>query len=150
MFQFRNQNVDPFYSDYGDGDFIRFPLIKPYEATYLNKDTGWMINLPISPRENGISSYLDILLPEKVAVKNNVIMVYTSYKPEHLQASPEGILYWFVLLPEGKKEIGFSNETEFLSFIKGYGINNPDWQSIDAAFGQFRKTGCLSWIPGCR
>ena len=150
MFKFRHQSADPFYSDYNDGDLIRLPLIKPYVAEQLVKKTGWMIRLFISPNENGIPSYIDIFYPEKVSIENNVIMVYTTYKPEYLQTLGEKSFYWFVLLPEEKRETGFDNKTDFLNFIKKYGIDSPNWQDIDSAFQQFQVTGCLSWIPDCK
>ena len=151
VFQFGSQNSDPFYStNYSDWDVIRFPLIKPYEAVKAHdKEIGWTINLPISPYENGIPNYIDIYHPEKVAIKNNVIMTYTTYVPIDISALGEQPLFWFVMLPEEKKEIGFYKEIEFLNFIKKYGIDDPNWKMIDLVYQQFYETGCLDWIPDC-
>jgi hypothetical protein len=149
IYQFRHHNSEPFYSNYSDGDAIRFPLLKPYEAVKADEQVGWTINLPISPYENGIPNYLDIYHPEKVSVKNDVIMVYTTYKPIDILTLGEKVLYWFVLLPDEKKEIGFDSETDFLAFIQKYGIDSPEWQDMDSVFQQFYKTGCLEWIPEC-
>jgi hypothetical protein len=146
--QIRHQDSDPFYSNYETWDTVRFPLIKPYEAVKANNR--WSINLPISPYENGIPNYIDIYQPEKVSVSKNVIMVYTTYTPVDVATLGEQPLYWFVLLPDEKREIGFDNEKEFLIFIKKYGINSPNWQDIDTAFQQFYVTGCLDWVPGCK
>jgi hypothetical protein len=149
MFQFRHQSSDPFYSNYSDWDAIRFPLIKPYEAVKANEEVGWTINLPISPYENGIPNYLNIYHPEMVSVKNNVIMVYTTYQPIDILTLGDKVLYWFVLLPDEKKETGFDNESEFLSYIKKYGVDKPSWQSIDSVYEQFYETGCLDWMLDC-
>lgn len=149
IFSSRHQNADPFYSQYSERELLRFPLIKPYESIYL-EETGWMIELHISPYKPGIPTYTGIAFPEKLSVKNNVIMVYTTYVPMQSRVDGEQGLYWFVLLPEEKKELGFKNEPDFLNFIKQYGIDSPDWQNVDDAFRQFRETGCLAWIPDCK
>ena len=149
VFQIRHRNSDPFYSNYSDWDIIRFPLIKPYQAEKMDDEHGWSINLPVSPYENGIPYYLDIAHAEKVDVENNVIMVYTSYYNENALNFGGKVLYWFVMLPDEKRETGFDNESDFLSFIQEYGIAKPNWLDMDSAFQQFYETGCLEWIPDC-
>ena len=45
---------------------------------------------------------------------------------------------------------GFHTEDEFRQYIQTLGIQDPDWQTPDAAFAKYAQTGCLDWIPDCK
>ena len=88
---------------------------------------------------------------EKFAVKNGVIMAYSSYVDKEANAYIQDSYYhWFVNVPHKKITKGFHTEEEFLEYIQGLGVDDPDWQTPDEAHKQFRKTGCLEWIPDCK
>jgi hypothetical protein len=146
----RHYSDDPFYSSVGDWDSSRFPLIKPYEVVNLEMGNGWGIGLNVSPSVKGIYWYLGINDVQKIAVANDVILVYTQYKPDVDEEAGQKVLYWFVIIPDKKIETGFDNENDFLKYVQEYGINKPAWQTPHAIFQRFQETGCLEWIPGCQ
>jgi hypothetical protein len=145
----RHYSDDPFYSSVGDWDSTRFPLIKPYEAASPDGNI-WGVSLHTLPSAKGIYWYHDIREPQKIAVVNGVILVYTQYKPDEDEMMGQKALYWFVIIPAKKIETGFDNEDDFLKYIQGYGVKEPAWETPDVIFQRFQETGCLDWIPDCR
>jgi hypothetical protein len=145
----RHYSDDPFYSSVGDWDSTRFPLIKPYEVISL--DAGiWGMKLHVLQSPEGIYWYLGIGDLQKIAVMNDVILVYTQDKPYVDKEAGQKVLYWFVIIPDEKIETGFDNEDDFLKYIQEYGINEPVWEDPNTLFQRFQETGCLEWIPGCK
>ena len=141
----------PFYKNSGDIDSMRIPLIEPYKAVRLNNGNTWSVDLIIPPENKEIYYYLEISDVEKIAVENNLIMVYSSYvSPSIVTSIGEKVLHWFVIIPSQNIETGFETEEEFLSYIHSFGVEQPVWIDIDEAYKQFIKTGCLYWIPNCR
>jgi hypothetical protein len=149
----RFKNPDSFYSIYDEGFFgkIRFPLIKPYEVTKATEESGWVFELitESTDPDSNIAGYHQLRHIEKVALKNGVIMAYTPYIIPYMAGSRDKLLHWFVIIPDKKIETGFETEEDFLAYVKDYGIDKPDWMDTKSAFDQFRKTGCLDWIPDC-
>ena len=143
-------NSDPFYSSNGEWDgTTRFPLIKPYETTYFERENYWGMGLHVSPLNKEMYWYIGLHNVQKIAVVNDVILVYTPYKPDVSEELGEKALYWFVLIPSKDIEMGFDNEDGFLKYIQEYGINYVVWESPDTLYHRFLDTGCLEWIPGC-
>lgn len=142
------RNNDPFYRSSGEIDFLRLPLLKPYDVIKGSDEHGWTIDL-FSP-SNESSHYLSVFHSKKIAVENGKIFVYTNSSEQGNKGRNEKNLFWFILNPENEKEIGFSSEDEFLSYIESNGLNEPKWIDIDKAYEQFNETGCLNWIPDCR
>jgi len=146
----------PFYKKTGDFDARFLPLIAPYKAMKPFGESGdrngWYIDLIVDDRGPKMSVYMQISQVEKVAVSNGVIMAYSQ---EIINLSKQerdaGLanLHWFVIVPAGRIEIGFETEEDFLAYIKKYGIDKPVWMDTQSAYDQFRKTGCLDWIPDC-
>jgi hypothetical protein len=66
-----NQNkgleVDEFYTEKGEWDSTRLPLLKPYEAVITSKEDGWFINLQGRDGDSGLPHI------QKVLVSNGVI-----------------------------------------------------------------------------
>lgn len=152
---------DPFYNyGYGDPDFpgTHFPLIKPYEVERWDTHSPWRVDLmPDSPHvyipsSNQYYPYTYIEELEKFAVNNGVIMAYSAYVDK--QADPyiqNNFYHWFVIVPNKKGGAsGFHTEDEFNQYIQTLDIQNPDWQTPDAAYKKFVQTGCLDWIPDCK
>jgi hypothetical protein len=133
----------------GTWDSSRFPLIKPYDAVYVNDRDGWMINLPFIPGEPDL--YGSASRVQKIFVIDGVILAYTPYKPSFSSRIPEitEYYYWFVMIPDKEIHRGFSAEADFLAFIKDLGIDSISWKNPDDLFQRFYNTGCLEWIPGC-
>jgi len=152
------RHSDPFYN-YNDNDFPRehLPLINPIEATRKNSSSPWNVSLmpygPWVPIPNSDADYpyshIDEL--EKFAVKNGLIMAYSSYVDTQADTYIQDNYYhWFVIIPNKKGGVvGFHTEDEFSQYIQTLGIQNPDWQTPNEAFETFAETGCLVWIPDC-
>jgi hypothetical protein len=147
-----SNNKDPFYRSIGDYDFNRLPLIEPYDAITLtgaSKKSAWQIDLHPSTASTK-TYYSEISDVRKLSVNKGVIMAYTPYFKQYLKDQGLKNLYWFVIVPSKKVEIGFDNETDFHKYIQSIGIEEPVWIEPDPAFRQFEKTGCLDWIPDCK
>jgi hypothetical protein len=151
------QHADPFYNVNDDFSMPRIPLIKPIEAERLDGSSPWGVFLPDGPsvrvpdREGIVYYDYNIEELEKFAVSNGIIMAYSVYVNKDADAYiQENYYYWFVVIPEKKISDGFHTEDQFRQYIQTLGIENLDWQTPDEAFDQFRRTGCLEWIPDCK
>ena len=145
----RFQSSDPFYRSSGGRDFLRIPLIKPYDTIKGDEKYGWTIDLKVSPSKEA-TYYISIKDVKKIAIEKGMILVYTPYKEESAEGLGEKVLYWFVLFPERNTEKGFDNENEFQKYIQDNGLQKPTWLDPNMVFQQFDKTSCLDWIPDCR
>ena len=150
------QHADPFYNiNHNDYPLIHLPLINPIEADREAGRTPWRVFLPYGPWVSVPNSQEEygyaIEELEKIAVKNGVIMAYSSYVDTGADAYIQDNYYhWFVLIPDKKIAEGFHTEDEFREYIQTLGIQDPDWQTPDEAYKQFKQTGCLEWIPDCK
>jgi hypothetical protein len=150
------QHADPFYNINGnDYPLLHLPLIKAIEAKRQDGRTPWSVFLPYGmfvsiPNSQEVYAYnIDEL--EKFAVKNGVIMAYSSYVDKEADTYiQKNYFHWFILVPDKKIAEGFHTEDAFRQYIQKLGIQNPDWQTPDDAYQQFKKTGCLEWIPDCK
>jgi len=141
------RHSDPFYNDTGEGKFLVVPLIKPYRVvTDEGAGIGWQMDL----YEN-YPTHTFVAGIEKIAVTDDVIMVFSPTNPSVDSSRPDIYpgWYWIVIIPNQKVEVGFDNEEEFLDYIRAYGIEEPNWVDPMEAFKQFERTGCLEWIPDC-
>ncbi|NPV85709.1 MAG: hypothetical protein HPY45_06835 [Anaerolineae bacterium] len=153
----RVKHADPFYS-YDAFDTIRIPLIKPIEVNRRDPSSPWRIGLHPAlwivdfPDNQGIHyPYSHVEGLEEFAVKNGIIMAYSSYVDKEASAYIQDNYYhWFVMIPDKEISKGFHTEEEFHKYIQTLGVGDPDWQTPDEAHKQFRKTGCLEWIPDCK
>ncbi len=154
------QHADPFYNVNDDFSIMRIPLINPIEAERLDGRSPWslglhnplLIRLPKSQEQEvtALYGYSHVEELEKFAVKDGVILAYSAYVD--LQANSyvlNNFYHWFVIIPNKDITKGFHTEEEFLEYIQALSIEDPDWQTPNEAYKQFRKTGCLAWIPDC-
>lgn len=150
------QHADPFYNyndNYAPG--AGFPLIDPVEVTRERPSSQWDLGLadPIwiqIPNSDADYGYFSVVELEKFAVKNDVIMAYSSYVDKQADVYIQNNYYhWFVTVPDKNITKGFQAEDEFNQYVQTLGIQNPDWQTPDAAFDKYFQTGCLDWIPDC-
>jgi len=116
---------DSFNNDTGGFDSFRLPLIKPYY-------------------------YLTLHDIQKLALMNNVIMVYTPFVEQNIEPSiGQKVFHWFVIVPASDVEEGFEQEEAFLDYIQRFNIKQPNWLNPKDAYSQFTKTGCQDWVPSC-
>lgn len=158
------EDTAPFYKNAGSEDTDYLPLIWPYRAIRPYDAVLrpiWSIGLWTdadgSKGSSSILFYSQISSVEKIAIENNVIMVYT---PDEESVSADdkkngvNVLHWFVLQPSQKLEAGFETEDEFATYTHTLGIENPPWFDPSAAYQQFEKqfvlTRCMDWMPDCR
>jgi hypothetical protein len=151
---------DAFYNFYfNDNEYTgyRLPLLEPYSAKRDSSSSRWSVNLmPHGPWvhiPNSQEEYCYCQIEElgKFAVKNGVIIAYSSYVDGQAGAYIQnGYYHWFVIVPDKTITLGFQTEDEFNQYIQTLGIQNPEWQTPDAAFDKFERTGCLDWIPDCK
>jgi len=157
------RHADPFYDINGSDpprDFL--PLIKPVQAIRNQPSVPWNLELPNSivielPKSQEqeilrLKVYTAVRELEKFAVKDGVIMAYSSYINK--DADPyilNNYYHWFVIVPSKDITEGFHTEAEFRQYIQTLGIQDPDWQTPDEAFHHFLETGgCLDWFPDCK
>ena len=69
--------VDKYYTDYGDWDDARFPLIKPYEALCLNGSHDWCVQL--TQDSEGLFSAPGT---RKINIVNRMIFLYSTTSPK--------------------------------------------------------------------
>lgn len=142
-------NQDSFYEEGSGWDYLRFPLLKPYYAIYIDNESGWGIPLQLEPSKRNFLHYLQIQDVRKIAIDKGIIMVYTPFeKPIYVSPEQEKELHWFILIPD-QAELGFETEEEFTAQIKEYDIGQPLWQEPKSILQTYDQTGCLNWIPGC-
>src|SRR5690349_3960786 len=128
-------HADPFYNytdKYAPG--TRFPLIDPIEVTRESPSSPWVLGLANGiwidiPNSNVDYPYFNVDELEKFAVKNGVIMAYSSYVDTQADTYIQKSFYhWFVTVPSKNITKGFQTEGEFSQYIQTLGIQNPDWQ----------------------
>ncbi len=151
-----NKHDDPFYNINDGFDPRRIPLIKPIELNLMTTTGLWDLDLqpciyiedPNNQNPYYLYGYIHEL--EKFSVKNGTIMAYSSYIDEDADAYIQDNYYhWFVMVPGQETTKGFHTESEFFQYIQSLGIEEPNWQTPDEVYKQFKKTGCLEWIPDC-
>ena len=154
----RVQHADPFYNftdDYG-WTIKHIPLIEPIEVTGVLGEYPWAVSIDYGlwvsiPNDQGLVFYaygIDEL--EKFAVENDVILAYSEYVDVDADAYiRDNYFHWFVLVPDQEFAEGFHTEAEFLAYIQTLDIQDPNWQTPDEAYQQFKRTGCLAWFPDC-
>jgi hypothetical protein len=149
------QHADPFYNVSNDFSLDRIPLIQPFEITQIDSSSDWRIFLPyglwVSVPNTQFEYAYNIKKLEKFSVINSIIIAYSSYidqdAPTYIQ---ENYYHWFVIIPEKKIVEGFQKEDEFRNYIQLLGMEDPNWETPEDALNQFKRTGCLKWIPDCK
>jgi hypothetical protein len=152
----QKKHADPFYNINDGLDPRRIPLVKPIELNLTPPSYSWDIFLTTGIYVDDPNSkepyyfYGHVFELEKFAVNNGIIMAYSSYIDEEADSYIQDNYYhWFVLIPGQEITKGFHTEDEFNKYIQSFEIEKPDWQTPDKVYKQFKKTGCLDWIPDC-
>lgn len=97
-----------------------------------------------------VSSVMEISDIQKIAVFDNVIMVYTTDNTTHRFGDYNFIFHWYVLMPDENLEIGFETGDEFLEYLRQNNLGEPEWREPLAILQEYDRTGCLDWIPDCK
>jgi hypothetical protein len=161
--QTKNNNTDAYYIETEGLDYVRFPLIKPFDATSGASDI-WILGIG-----HDTFVYSDNIY--EITVLKNFILVHsigvTIVDGDSVQ---EG---WYVFNTTDKEFLkkfktekdflknygiekyflkGFETEKEFSKYLKSIHIDEDKlvWQKPADLYKQFKETGCLPWIPNCK
>ena len=134
----KKRKFDPYYTDHGDWDDIRFPLIKPYEALCLNGSHDWIVQTT-----QNSESFFSAPSTKKLNVVNGVIMLYSTKTILNGVNTKEA---WFVLDPEKHVEKGFSTHNEYLRYLQLLGVKNePKLYDIEDVSRYFGDRDTIDW-----
>ncbi len=129
-----------FFESAGGSDYRRIALIEPYQAINTNNDESWTVSSTVHS-----SSYSFSASATKLNVINNKYII--TYSPNDVLEGKRFDEVWFVAIPEENVEEGFTNEEEFLAYLKEKGIDTPNLQSVNELYDEYRYKGYLEWFP---
>jgi len=130
--------VDDFYTEHGEWDSARIPLIKPYEAVIVNEENGWVMNLEALKGGDSMLSHI-----RKATVLNGFILVYTG---STLMMGVEIKESWWVVSPHRKIEKGFSDEKQYWAYLKTLGLKkNPRLHDIKVIASYYEDHSMIDW-----
>ncbi|HTK03387.1 MAG TPA: hypothetical protein VL401_01295, partial [Alphaproteobacteria bacterium] len=139
-----SSNLSPddksFFTSMGGLDYRRIALIKPYQATSIDKNT-WSIEL----FTNSVRYQTSINNIEDIAVINQKYIV--THSPNTLYAGNRVKELWFVITPETKIEKGFVDQDELQKYLKSENIPTPEFVKVNDLYSKLVKQGYLEWFP---
>src|ERR1700760_3652989 len=102
--------VDPFYTDHGDWDDTRIPLLKPYEAIKLNGQKEWMMNFHGTTTGQGMCNV------QEVGIIDSLIILHSD--SAHMFFDGKAVdKTWFVVRPKDSLEMGFTRKEDFEKYL---------------------------------
>lgn len=129
--------VDIFYTEKGDGDMGRIPLLKPYEAVIATKDYGWCISL------HGKYSGIGFCNIKKVAVLDTVLLVSTGNTILNGADVKES---WHIIIPKNDFDKGFDNYRDYIAYLNTLGMKTePMLYNIDSVASYFNDHDVIDW-----
>ena len=131
--------VDRFYTDQGEFDMSRFPLIKPYEAiTVIPPIAGW----GIQPEYGDTSALLSISGVKALNKVDSTIYAYAQNTFLHGTEAKEG---WFILIPKKQILLEFDTEKRYLHYLHTIRIKPPKLFSPDRVLQYYFSKDTLDW-----
>lgn len=141
----RQPERDDFYETKGGWDWIRVPLIKPYEALKIDPEVQtnpWVINL-FSP------NLVNTDHVRKICVKDSILYIISGMVAGTGDSTSLGTrnlpTVWFIINSKQKTEKGFKSAKEFDKYIVENNYPLPDWHDIDTLFHNLSNGGKLPW-----
>jgi hypothetical protein len=142
-YKYDNHEECSFYTNSSGYDYIRIPLIRPYEAICIDlEDRRWSINF-----KNGPLYYPAIYDVQKLAVIDSVILVYTDNTSRPVENQEP--LLWFVIDLRKNQELGFSEQVKFNEYLMEMNIHKVKWLYVNDVYHQYVSSNCLPWISAC-
>lgn len=133
----KNMPVDNFYTEKGEWDSARIPVLKPYEAILLNKETGWFMNLK---GDNGDSGFNNI---KKITVTNDIILVYSV---NSIFNGVEVKETWRIIVPKNGIETAFDKHEDYLSYLNKLGFTSePHLAEVEKVADYFDRYDVIDW-----
>ncbi|OCX51850.1 hypothetical protein BEL04_17730 [Mucilaginibacter sp. PPCGB 2223] len=129
---------DPYYTDHGDWDDSRFPLIKPYEALCLNGSKDWFVQM--IPDSVSVTSIPGV---RKINIIHQMILIYGIKTVVNFQQAKEG---WFVIIPAQHIRKDFTLHQEYLNYLNTINIKNePKLYEAGKICEYFGKRDTIDW-----
>jgi hypothetical protein len=129
-----------FFESTGGWDYRRIPLIAPYEAISISKET-WGIGL----ETDSIRYQPSVSDITKLNVVNSRFIV--TYSSNTSLAGELVDELWFIIIPEENIERGFTNEEDFLTYLKENNIDHPNLVDVNELYDELVSKGYLEWFP---
>lgn len=134
----QHKNNDPYYTDHGDWDDVRFPLIKPYEALCLNGVDNWSVQLTADA--DGLFSAPGT---KQVNIVDGVILLHSTKTILNFADAKEA---WFILVPAKHIQKGFAMHAKYLSYLHSLGMKNePELYDINKVSKYFGDHDEIDW-----
>ena len=127
---------DGFYTDPGDWDDSRIPLIRPYELIKLKGQKDWGISLQTPMIDVAIHNV------DSVNVIDSVIIVHSG--ETNLRGGVQVKQAWFVLLPGMKEENGYAENEQFVEKLTSLHIRSAFFVP-DKLYSIFLTNKKLDW-----
>lgn len=142
MNKIEKQNPDSFYENISGYNWIRIPLVKPYELRITNpQDSTSMWDI-------AFVKLMGTYNIKKVDVKDSIIYILSGDIGDggntfvNLTNANTG---WFIIDTKMKTEKGFFNEKDFNDHIIIHRYSRPSWMSIDSLANSIIKKNKLPW-----
>ncbi len=129
---------DPYFTDHGDWDDVRFPIIKPYEAICLNGTNTWFVQII-----TGADGFFSAPGTKEIAVVNQMIFLHSVNTVLNFAEATEA---WFVLIPSKHIEKGFATHFSYQDYLHSLGISQePKLYPMDRVSRHFGEHDAIDW-----
>lgn len=142
------KSVDDFYTVTGGWDWIRVPLLKPYEAKKIDPEietNGWGVKFYTS---------LGTFNVRRIDVQDSIIYILSGQINTTDDSSINTLVNntnvptaWYAIDTRKGTEKGFASEAEFNSYISENKYPVPEWHDIDSLSKALGNGGKVPWIP---
>jgi hypothetical protein len=133
----RHKTNDVFYSSKGGFDYVRIPLIKPYEAVKLNGSKEWLVNLKTATLQFSVSNIKEVTI-----VKGFILLhgVDTFLKGSTIKEA------WFIIIPSKHIELGFDKYDKFVNYLLANGFErDPGLHNVEEIYLEYMKMDKVNW-----
>jgi len=137
VFACKSGNTEKFYTDKGEWDTARIPLLKPYEAINVNKEDGWCMNLFAIDGDTGFDNI------KRITVVNGIIITYSE---NSILDGVDVKQSWHVIIPGKKLEKGFNYYAGYLKYLSALGLKEePHLHDINLVAKYFEENDSIDW-----
>ncbi len=160
----KNKNSDIFYTEKSGLDYVRFPLIKPFDITSIDIGESWLLGIGhdtyvYSDKISELTIFKEYIFVHSIGetiIDGKTVQeswyVYNTIEKEFLKkyTTDKDFLKNYGIEKYFLKE--FTTKKEFLEHLKSKNIDSTklNWQKPEDLYKQFKETGCLPWIPNCK
>lgn len=140
-------NVQPtgvaFFESSGGWDYRRIALIEPYQAVSIDRKT-WTLGLERDELSVRYQTLVNITNLKLDVIDKRFIVAYA---PNTWLDGEQVNEVWVVIIPEENIEKAFTNEEEFLTYLKHRGIDQPNLIDANELYKELGNKGYLEWFP---